>query len=388
MRILILNEYVKSRGAEQIVSEQMNIFKHHGHAVKCLCFSYSPHKKNGCINDDYQIEHIPKLGKFLFLPFTYIKLRKILQNYAPDIIIIHNIYSSPLTVYPIFKGYKVYQVVHDYKIVCPTAFSILLNRKNKICIGYRYHNCILNCSNSPISFIKISLRLLLVRLNEKLRKKYVSNFWAPSSRMNNVLLKFGYNSSLLNNPIKVTSSLNLRTSLGIQRKLLYVGGVNFEKGILPFVKRIIDSKVCSLDIYGGLARNQYSSDLFTLINSSNGRINYFGCIEHSVLMNKMCDYDFVVVPSLWVDNYPTIILEAMSQSVVVVSSNRGGAADLLSEGRGIIFNWEDEETINESISKIAKLSIEAYNSIIENAYKYVVYNNNYEDYYKKLLSLL
>lgn len=52
----------------------------------------------------------------------------------------------------------------------------------------------------------------------------------------------------------------------------------------------------------------------------------------------MIDYDYVVVPSIWVDNYPTIILEGMAHSVGIIASDRGGAVDLLSDGRGLLFH--------------------------------------------------
>lgn len=78
----------------------------------------------------------------------------------------------------------------------------------------------------------------------------------------------------------------------------------------------------------------------------------------------------------------------MAHGVVVVASNRGGAVDLLSENRGFLFDWDDELSINKCLDKIESIEVEEYNSIIKNAYVYVLQNNSYETYYRKLTELL
>lgn len=388
MRVLLINEYVESRGAEQILHEQMHILKQNGHDVKCICFSYSPHHTTGHVDSNYEILNIPKYGKFLFLPLVYLKIRRILQDNNPDIVLLHNIFSSPRTVYKALAGYSVFQVVHDYKVVCPTGYCALLNSDCSICKGFKDNKCCSKCTSSFVDWVKMLLRLQLVKINEKLRKKYVKKIFAPSSRLCQILQNYGYNCWLLNNPIRVTNKLHLKTKFGNARKVLYVGGIIFEKGILPFSEKIMSQTSCILDVYGGIDKNEYSEKYLSLIKSSNKRINYYGKIEHTVLMEKIVDYDFVIVPSLWVDNYPTIILEAMAHGVIVIASNRGGAVDLLSENRGFLFDWDDELSINKCLDKIESIEVEEYNSIIKNAYVYVLQNNSYETYYRKLTELL
>lgn len=388
MKILLINEYVESRGAEQIVKEQLEILKCKGHEVNCICFSYSPQEKKKEIDKSYTIIPIPKIGKILFLPHIYFKLRRYLHHFSPDVVILHNIYSSPLTVYKSLDGYNVCQVVHDYKIVCPTSFSILRNKHNAICTGYKHNSCLENCSDSTRDYIKLKIRLFIVQLNERLRKKYVKLLLAPSSRLHNVLLQYGYKSLLLNNPITVDKPPRYKASFEETRKILYVGGLNYEKGILPFIEKMLSKTQCLLDIYGGTTKGCYADRLLDLIRNNSERIKYFGNINHEDLMRKMPNYDFVVVPSLWVDNYPTIILESMANSVCVIASNRGGAVDLLSDERGILFSWDDEKSILKCLSDIVSMSVEKYNKIVSKAYEYVCRNNSYEVYYNQLLKAI
>lgn len=388
MRILLINEYAESRGTEQIVQEQLKIFKYHGHQVQCLCFAFNPFKRYNYINDDYHIIPIPKIGKIFFLPHIYLKLRRYITQINPEIIILHNIFSSPFTVYKALNGYNVYQIVHDYKIVCPTSYCILLRKTNAICTGYKHNICTRECTTSIINSIKLKIKLALVRQVEKLRKKYVKKLIAPSSHLCDTLKKYGYESYLLNNPIEINKPLRLKKNLNKVKKVIYVGGLNFEKGILPFAKKLLNETQCILDIYGGAKKGWYSKTLLELVEKNKGRIKYWGNIEHEALMKKMQEYDFVVVPSLWVDNYPTIILESMINSVCVIASNRGGAVDLLSNKRGLLFEWQQDNSLTLCLSELESMSIEKYNDIVTNAYKYVCKNNDYKAYYENFFNII
>ena len=389
MRILLVNEYVESRGAEQIVKEQLNVLTKNGHKAHCLCFSFSPFVKKKTNLEAYTIISIPKIGKFLFLPQVYFRLRSFLRDFSPEVIILHNIYSSPLTVFRSLAGYKVFQVVHDYKIVCPTAFSILLKEHNIVCVGYKHNCCLKKCSSkSPTEKVKLLIRLYLVRVNEKLRKRFVGKVLAPSNRMCEVLYNYGYKSFLLNNPIQVEQPLRIKKSIGKVKRLLYVGGLNFEKGILPLLKQMLNKTQCSLDIYGGIVNGSYTDKILDAIDRHSDRIKYCGSINHDELMRKMIDYDYVVVPSIWVDNYPTIILEGMAHSVGIIASDRGGAVDLLSDGRGLLFSWDDKTSLSQCLVKLNSMTIEEYNAMVSKAYSYVCENNSSQAYYLKLIKYL
>lgn len=102
----------------------------------------------------------------------------------------------------------------------------------------------------------------------------------------------------------------------------------------------------------------------------------------------MIDYDYVVVPSIWVDNYPTIILEGMAHSVGIIASDRGGAVDLLSDGRGLLFSWDDKTSLSQCLVKLNSMTIEEYNAMVSKAYSYVCENNSSQAYYLKLIKYL
>ena len=386
MRFLLINEHIVGRGAEQIASDQMEILKKNGHVVRCLCFSFSPDvSKLQDISTDYDIIHIPSFDKFLFDPIVYCKLRSYIKKFNPDKIIVHNIFSSPLTVYRAFRGFDTIQIVHDFKIICPTTFCIHLYRNYSLCLGYKYNNCQTCCSSRLSEKLFIFLRLKLVKSVEKLRKKYIKRLLCPSKKLTDNLRLYGYQSYTLNNPIRTDNIVLNNLAYCPPPKLIIAGGLIFEKGTLSFIRAIQNIGDCTIDVYGGKGNSFEYSEMSALHENSNGRFNYHGYIRHDNLMSILPSYSFIIVPSIGVDNYPTIILEAMLHKVCVVASNRGGASELLANGRGLLFDWNDAASLDMVIKKIYSISADEYQNFVDKAFNYVIQNNNISRYYDRII---
>jgi glycosyltransferase involved in cell wall biosynthesis len=62
---------------------------------------------------------------------------------------------------------------------------------------------------------------------------------------------------------------------------------------------------------------------------------------------------FVVVPSIWHENFPYVINQAFAFSKPVVGSNRGGITELVAHGeRGLIYEATDVEALASSIQSL------------------------------------
>lgn len=386
MKILIVNEYVKYRGAEQIVEDQIKLFNEHGNKVSCLCFNFGTCNINE-VPIDYDVCKVPKLSKLLFDPITYRKIKNKIDKIDPDVIICHNIFSSPKTIYKCFKGYKTYQVIHDYKPICPTTTCIKHNNPNEICQGYKRNKCIKNCAKG-VGKLKIFCQLRLIKQTEYLRKKYIDSLISPSDGLENKLLNYGYNACCVNNPIDVKQELT-RHIYQEKKKIIFVGAVNAGKGIVQFLNAIKDVREDYIFHLYGKISEEVKEEIETIVEESNSKIAYKGCINHNELLKKYGDYDFMVVPSFGMDNYPTTVLEAMAYGVVVLSSDRGGMVEMLDDKRGIVYRY-DEGNIDlvKKFRAILNLDERDYISIRENAYAYVVNNNNYETYYNRINNVI
>lgn len=381
MKILFINEFVKRRGAEEIVADLMNGLSLNND-VKCLCFSLGDAKT---MPKGYSVITTLKASKLFFDVVFYLKIRSFIKDYNPDIIILHNVFSSPITVYHAIKDYKGIQVIHDYKIVCPLGNCVYANQTHDICKGYNSGHCFKDCVKNHR--IKRKLQLYLLKKCCKLRKKYISYLVSPSERLNKYLQDYGYNSVCINNPFKVNNN-NLKNNCKIQKnKFIYVGEVSEEKGIFNFCDFIIKNNLnIILDIYGHISDE--SKNEVKMINDKTTKITFMGSIERQKLLEKYSEYKFLIVPSICMDNYPTVILEAMGNGIVVIGTDRGGIPEMLEKGRGFYYEYGNVDEQIEMISKVINIDNDKYEIIRENAFNYVKKNNNVDNYVIEFLKLI
>ncbi len=73
------------------------------------------------------------------------------------------------------------------------------------------------------------------------------------------------------------------------------------------------------------------------------------------LESLIADARFVVVPSLWHENYPYVIFEAFAKGKPVIGSRRGGIPELVTDGEtGLIFEPDDPVELATKIRFLAQ----------------------------------
>jgi glycosyltransferase involved in cell wall biosynthesis len=69
--------------------------------------------------------------------------------------------------------------------------------------------------------------------------------------------------------------------------------------------------------------------------------------------------DAIVVPSIWVENSPLVIHEAMQARVPVITADTGGMAELVQDGvNGVLFKFRDADSLAEKMCWLAKQPVE------------------------------
>lgn len=313
----------------------------------------------------------------------YKKIRFYINKLNPDVIHVNNLYVSPKAQYKALKGYKTFRTLRDYFSVCPKKTGIY--NDYKICSGRKNNDCIELCLGKSVeSYLKMYKFDNLLRLNSK----YVKSFITPSDRLKNSSLYNGYKEVYcINDCIKTEQKLSLDDKIKFEnKKYLYFGAINENKGIYKFIDSF--NKYCrdknhniELNIVGNGSKENI--DKLNKIIAKNSRIKYLGFLEHSQVMKFLEQVYCVVVPSLWVENYPNTVLEAMLTKCIVIGSNRGGIPEMINDC-GIMFDILSSESIISVIDRSFKLSFNEYEKRIEKGIKYVHNHNSQEIYYKKI----
>lgn len=389
MRILIINEFVQLGGAEQIAYNQMQLFRNYGHEVKILAFN-----KGTAIEvnekDYHVIPCVSKFNKLIFNPFFYKKIRNWIKEYNPERTIVHSLWSSPISQYSALKGYLAIQVIHDYYPVCPTSLCVRVNSDMGICKGYRGAHCLRTCRENE-SRIQLLIKRIYIKPYEKVRKKYIDLFVSPSEKLKSYLNEYGYNTICLNNPLDGIPGMCYAKTLSNDRKYIYIGGINTQKGIVEFVEHFLifsRNRLVHLDIYGSITESKIENRFLKLVKLSEGKINFWGSISNKEARQKLKDADFMIMPSIWMENYPTSILESMAAGTVVIGSDRGGIPEMIGDGRGLIYDFDSKLELEKILSISYTMLQKEYDLIINNAFLYLKKHNCYDEYYKKLFWIL
>lgn len=382
MRVLIVNEFIEMGGAEMIVAEQQRLFRKKGIKVKCLYFNKGTAKES-CEDKYYYIPVKSKVNKVIFNCSVYYRIRKVLKEYCPDCIIIHNLFSSPVTQYFAFRKYKVIQLVHDYSVVCPTSFCV---NQFGICKGYKRGICNKNCKYHN-SKLLLKIKKIELKFVELLRKKYVSICISPSDMLKQYLLDYGYNALCINNYVSFPK-WNIEKKKKGKIRYVYFGGLTKQKGILEFLKifsEIIQEKNIEFDLYGSYSEIKYKQEVEAYLSE---KIKYHGKVTHDIVINEIIKSDYVVVPSMWMENFPTIILEAMSLKTVVIGSDRGGIPEMLNDGRGLVFKYGDVQSVCKIIESSWNLTQLQYDLIVKKASEYYQTISDEKSYVNKWIKLM
>lgn len=139
------------------------------------------------------------------------------------------------------------------------------------------------------------------------------------------------------------------------RKFLYVGRLVEVKNLELLIEVFNEMPSLSLDIVGF---GELESKLKSL---SNDNINFVGAVNNKDLSSYYRNADVFVLPSK-VEPWGLVVEEALNNGTPVVVSDKVGChSDLVTEQNGLVFKYDDKESLRLTIEKVC--DIEFYNKL-------------------------
>lgn len=119
-----------------------------------------------------------------------------------------------------------------------------------------------------------------------------------------------------------------------RRRLAYVGTLLPHKGLHVLIEamRRLESSDASLDVHGNPGVDPRYAGSLRALAAADPRIRWRGGFAEGGHEAALAAADLLVVPSIWWENSPLTILEALAAGVPVVASAIGGVPELLEEG--------------------------------------------------------
>jgi len=83
------------------------------------------------------------------------------------------------------------------------------------------------------------------------------------------------------------------------------------------------------------------------------RVSFRGSYDNDRVGDVLAEIDILVTPSLWLENSPLVIQEALMAGVPVVTSDAGGMAELVRHGEnGLLFPLGDEDALRDLLQNL------------------------------------
>lgn len=184
---------------------------------------------------------------------------------------------------------------------------------------------------------------------------------SPSIAMTNLLIRNGVNSDkmfLVPHGIEPIPRLPLDRSAERKVRFGYIGSYNRGKGfhiLLEALERVEPQDDCELHIFGG-AQNPWDKKFIgecMARYSGKSRIIDHGYVSHDELPNAFKEIEVLVVPSIYLEVFGLVILEAFSAGRPVIVSKSGGPEELVRDSvTGFVVERNSSEALARAMQKI------------------------------------
>jgi glycosyltransferase involved in cell wall biosynthesis len=293
------------------------------------------------------------LGRKLLLPTAPIysrtatqELAELIEKHHPSLMHLHNPYPllSPWVVRTAHAhDVPVVQTIHNFRHVCVAATFIRDGHDCHDCFGKRFatpavkHNCYRG-SKAQSAVMATTLAVHRGTWHS------VDRFIALTTGIAGFLTDYGID------PDRITVKPNAvpdpgRAPSGRGEGFLYIGRLTPEKGVgllLEAWQRHPAGSLGTLKLIGdGPMRAEVEAAA-----AARSDIEFLGLLPHPEALAVIRSAAVVVVPSLWNDVLPTVIIEALANGRPVLGTARGGIPYVIGMGEPAPGGWVVEPTVD------------------------------------------
>lgn len=324
---------------------------------------------------DYSVLQKPTMaGKAVYSFEAQRKLRKLLDDFAPDVAHLHCIYHhlSP-SILPVLSKANVPTVMtaHDLKIACP-AYK-MLNRTG-VCERCR-DGSVLNVIKYRCVRDSLGASLIVavesgLQRTMKTYLRYLDKVVVPSRFFMNKFIEWGWPADRFVYVPNYVQANDFSPAFDPGDYFLYFGRLAPEKGIATLLRAASMAGV-PVKVVGTGPEEDTLKALNTELNEPAVFLGYRTGTE---LHDLIRDSRAVVLPSEWYENAPMSVLESFALGKPVIGAEIGGIPEMVTEQVGATFTSRDVDALadrlrtlaSEQNSRVAEMGRRARESVEQN----------------------
>ncbi len=392
MRILEINKFNFAKGgADKFFLDICKLFESCGHEVAVFSMKHSknlpsPFEKYFVSTAGYTSEYafwqkIKGAFRMFYSMEAKRKINKILDDFNPDIVHIHNIYHqlSPCILFEIKKRkIPIIMTVHDYKLINPNYNLFSRGEFYDGCRNGKFYECFFDkCVKD--SYAKSFLAMLEAYWHDFFGtyRKNIDLYLAPSEFVKNILAERGIDEKKIKvlphfSAASIQKEINKNDK---ERYALYFGRISKEKGVDFLIETFKKLNGVRLYLAGSL------EDGFVLEKNKN--IKYLGYFNGSQLKDYIQKSLFVVSGSRLPETFGLITLEANSFGKPFVGFKTGAYSEII-ENRVNGYLADSEEELKKAMENISNNKMVFSEKVIQD---YARKKYSRKEYYIKIMEV-
>jgi glycosyltransferase involved in cell wall biosynthesis len=342
MKILIAHNMYQHSGGEDVVFEnETRLLARSGYDVRTLAVSNDRIRSSA--------DKVLTTLRVVDNPIGVDLVSRAVEDFSPDVVHIHNFFPllSP-AIYAACRrlGSAVVQTLHNYRPICAGGQLLRNGQTCHLCIrGSPLWGAVHRCYRGSIIGSTAVARMISVHRKRRTWVKDVNRFITLSQFARRIFTEAGFPAERLD--VKPNFIEDPGEPREEQRTaVLFVGRLSQEKG----VKVLIDA---SARYHFAVRIAGDGPEAKALQSCSHREVNFLGQLPRPDVLNEMRRAIAVVIPSLWYEGFPMVILEAFASGTPVIVSRLGALTEIVDDGvNGFHVTAGDADELGRCIKKI------------------------------------
>jgi glycosyltransferase involved in cell wall biosynthesis len=334
MRVLVVHNFYRWRGGEDEAAIHLaDTLEAHGHSVERF------YADSSALTGAPVAQKISAAIQTAYSWSAATRLHNVIRRFRPHLAHIFNIMPlhSPSVYWALSRRrVPIVQSIQNFRFVCPNGFAFT---HGEICLRCRHGDVL---SAVRLKCLHGDLTQSVLYAGTTGIHRWLGTFAHKAGHLmpvNSMLAKI-LQEEFPHTPITVlpncidTQAFTPRANFDHQ--FAYLGRLSPEKGVGVLVEAVGHVNGSRLDVVGD---GELIGELRQLAaRVAPGRVVFHGRIIGRARFEVVRRARALIVPSVWHEPCPMVVLEAMAQGIPVVASRRGGLPDLVSEGdSGLLF---------------------------------------------------
>jgi glycosyltransferase involved in cell wall biosynthesis len=334
MRVLIVhNHYQEAGGEDSVVANEFALLEQNGWETRLFT-----------VGNDVIAGTWSKITAAVRAPYSRPardELARVIADFAPAVVHVHNFFPllSP-SVYDACRavGVAVVQTLHNYRTICAGAQLTRNGRPCEDCIGASaYRGALHGCyRGSRIGSLAVA-RMVDTHRRRGTWSHKVDRFIALSVFAKSKFIAAGFPADRI--AVKPNFAPDRHTAGSEARaEALFVGRLSPEKGVATLLRAWDRIPDVPLRVVG-------DGPLRESIETATGpSVVALGWKTPAEVAAEMAQASFLVMPSAWPENFPMVIVEALSQGLPVIASRIAALEEIIEDGAtGLLFHQGDPD---------------------------------------------